>query len=696
MFERIIYDVILAKTGRRLAKDLSFSVGTTAIFGPNESGKSMVLELLRFSLFGMPALRGVAADYTKLDVKTYFKVKQERYCVVRTLSKAVIERKVEGGWEPIATGVRPVNEKIIKILGFSMPVFDMSCAALQGKSASLSEMLPAERKRIVDSVIGIGAIDVVARWAGEAASTMNKEATTITETIYLPSPPDEPTESYTEDEIESARTAQRLILANEAFINTAVAEPIAPTCDVPIPSDSLKNLADQQQQTKNQLVRLSSRLDSLPAKPAYELSRLTEMETELEAFEKYEAAQRWLKANPKPLHTVEELRAMLQQWGSHDRYKIDQEKREGISGRITRLTESSTVTCPSCEHQWCSDHQQLDNLNRELLALGPQVDPVEAPTLRVDQIKTLLSYTETYNFSKYDEMLTVPQAPEVSWTKRQIEQWRKEHQLSSERPGLEDEIRRLEAEQSSTDFMGMYQKRLRYEAQLQTFEGAMLAYQRWVDQVKVKRSEIEQARPIAVRLEPLLAIEQKWTVYKIRKADYDGAKTRYDDMVAKATELKAKADQFTRIKTALVSLRAMVKQYLLPSLNVVASQLLSDMTGGQRTSIVVNEDFEITVDGQPVHTLSGSGIVCTNIALRLALGQVLTNGVFSVFLADEIDSSMDDNRAANTASMLHIISNRISQILMVSHKSIDADHIIDFGANNDAGRNQEAVREALR
>jgi DNA repair protein SbcC/Rad50 len=44
------------------------------------------------------------------------------------------------------------------------------------------------------------------------------------------------------------------------------------------------------------------------------------------------------------------------------------------------------------------------------------------------------------------------------------------------------------------------------------------------------------------------------------------------------------------------------------------------MTGGQRSVVVVDQEFDVTVDGQRLDTLSGSGKAVANLALRLGLG----------------------------------------------------------------------------
>jgi exonuclease SbcC len=115
---------------------------------------------------------------------------------------------------------------------------------------------------------------------------------------------------------------------------------------------------------------------------------------------------------------------------------------------------------------------------------------------------------------------------------------------------------------------------------------------------------------------------------------------------------------------------------LVPSLSRVASSLLSEMTDGKRTKVEVDEDFEVTVDGQPVRTLSGSGISVVNLALRIALGQVLTQKVVPVFLADEIDHDMDAKRAEATHASLKKLTGVLDKVIVVTHKDIEGDHII--------------------
>ena len=72
----------------------------------------------------------------------------------------------------------------------------------------------------------------------------------------------------------------------------------------------------------------------------------------------------------------------------------------------------------------------------------------------------------------------------------------------------------------------------------------------------------------------------------------------------------------------------------------------------------------------------GSGKAVANLAIRIGLGQVLTNKVFSVLMGDEVDASMDDDRAGYTAECLERLTNSIGQVVLVSHKQTDAEHHI--------------------
>ena len=78
------------------------------------------------------------------------------------------------------------------------------------------------------------------------------------------------------------------------------------------------------------------------------------------------------------------------------------------------------------------------------------------------------------------------------------------------------------------------------------------------------------------------------------------------------------------------------------------------MTGGQRQSISVDEEFDVTVDGQPLNTLSRSGKAVANLSMRIGLGQVLTNNVLSLFVGDKIDAGREYCEHPRGVEELHL------------------------------------------
>ena len=223
------------------------------------------------------------------------------------------------------------------------------------------------------------------------------------------------------------------------------------------------------------------------------------------------------------------------------------------------------------------------------------------------------------------------------------------------------------------------------EKQVAQYAAASVAYDR-----QVKQNEEVQARK--ERLEQEYLNLEKWSgdfdeyeknyneslTYARLLGQYASYKVAYDAQVEKVDALKAEVDNYDLAIAGLRNLKVSIKSYLVPSLNKVASAYLSQMTDGARSSVVISENFEIVVDGQPMEALSGSAKAVANLAIRLALGQTLTNSVFSVLMADEIDAAMDKERSEYTAKCLRKLTGNIEQIIIISHKKLEADNYVEL------------------
>ena len=130
----------------------------------------------------------------------------------------------------------------------------------------------------------------------------------------------------------------------------------------------------------------------------------------------------------------------------------------------------------------------------------------------------------------------------------------------------------------------------------------------------------------------------------------------------------------------LTELMTKIKSELLPNVNQVASSLLHLMSDGTHTELELTDEMDILVGGTSVDALSGSGKSIAHLALRLSLAQILTTGVFPVFIADEVDASMTENRSSLTLQALRLMLKKtVKQLIIISHKTLDdVDHVIQL------------------
>jgi exonuclease SbcC len=228
------------------------------------------------------------------------------------------------------------------------------------------------------------------------------------------------------------------------------------------------------------------------------------------------------------------------------------------------------------------------------------------------------------------------------------------------------------------DKEGDLQEVLRYEAAVAAYQRNFQAYEAYNEGLAEKQARFDELGDVESKVSKL---EQELPISEQFERDlvlYEKSAATYAERVQLIEETTFKAEDFLKAREAIQTLKVSVKSHLLPSLNKVASVLLSRMTGGERYLVEVDEDFEILIDGQPINTLSGSGKAVANLAIRIALGQILTNRVFSIFLADEVDAAMDDERAEHTSQALRRLTDSVGQVVLVTHKRPETDHMVEL------------------
>ena len=102
---------------------------------------------------------------------------------------------------------------------------------------------------------------------------------------------------------------------------------------------------------------------------------------------------------------------------------------------------------------------------------------------------------------------------------------------------------------------------------------------------------------------------------------------------------------------ALTELRGELNATLRPDLSELASGFLRDLTNGRYTDLELDQDYgaRLLDDGDPKSVISGGEEDVANLALRLAISQMIAERAgqpLSLLILDEIFGSLDEDRRA--------------------------------------------------
>ena len=155
---------------------------------------------------------------------------------------------------------------------------------------------------------------------------------------------------------------------------------------------------------------------------------------------------------------------------------------------------------------------------------------------------------------------------------------------------------------------------------------------------------------------------------------------------------------------ALTDLRTELNATLRPDLSELASGFLRDLTNGRYTDLELDEDYGATLldDGDPKAVISGGEEDVANLALRLAISQMIAERAgqpLSLLMLDEIFGSLDEERRAAVVDLLRSLADRFPQVILITH--IDSvregfDRVIRVGFDVARGCRHGAGRAAGR
>jgi exonuclease SbcC len=123
---------------------------------------------------------------------------------------------------------------------------------------------------------------------------------------------------------------------------------------------------------------------------------------------------------------------------------------------------------------------------------------------------------------------------------------------------------------------------------------------------------------------------------------------------------------------ALSDLRGELNATLRPDLSDLASAFLRDLTNGRYTELELNEDYGAILldDGDPKAVISGGEEDVANLALRLAISQMIAERAgqpLSLLVLDEIFGSLDEDRRTAVVDLLRSLADRFPQVILITH-----------------------------
>lgn len=678
MFTRLKYYVRFEPANRpafEFNRDFSFGTGMTAIIGPNERGKSITLEMIRFALFGAKALRGPTSGYHDLRVEAWFTLGETQYRIVRRANTA----ELWIGDERVARGTSPVNERIVKTLGFGLKVFDVTNSINQGAVEALSQMRPTERQKLVGDTVGLDRIDALIQFCNDEALALNREAVALAGNIYRPEAPTEP-EGYAEFaqvrvQLERSQAAYDKVQQLKGQLSVPTIAP--PPEDRPRPTQYTLAELENSCATRRAAVDLQTRAANYP------VIDVEEARTQNRLAAATAEAKRWMASDRIFDKSPAEAAVLVEQHEHYMAYTQYAMTVAPLAELKRRREHSNFVDCPNCQHHFPLDPETVGRLDAEIAELEALTPiPPAPPSARLDfayveKLKSLIGRDTEYE----EEMAKVAECQELIDLNYRASAYTDEFLDAydpSVRENLLAEIEALAPHLIDND-QNLRDELIRWEADQRRRNEIADQYEAEQARCQALQTMLDDLQPVADLLPDLKQKLTEFSAHAVRMESWREAIAKADELQKEVEAKMEEAEQWREAKLAMTQLRSEIKQHLYPSLAKAASALLSNMTDGRRNQIEIDDSFEITVDGQPLNTLSGSAMAVSNLALRLGLGQVLTHKIFPVVLADEVDASMDDERAASTQDVLRQCARRVSQLLLVTHKKPEADCLLDLG-----------------
>lgn len=141
---------------------------------------------------------------------------------------------------------------------------------------------------------------------------------------------------------------------------------------------------------------------------------------------------------------------------------------------------------------------------------------------------------------------------------------------------------------------------------------------------------------------------------------------------ARLRELTTERRMHDELDQAFTDLRTELNFALRPELSKLASDFLTDLTDGRYAELDLDDQYDLVLveDGTPKPVISGGEEDLANLALRLAISQMIAARAgqqFSLLILDEVFGSLDEVRRQNVVALLRRLRDRFEQVVLITH-----------------------------
>lgn len=624
-------------------KVIEFERGLNILASKNGSGKSHTLECINYSLFGNSCLRSSIKDYKEgFLVELEFYIKDELYKVRRSDGTAkLFKHSYEDEWELIVNGITAVNTHIRELLAYDYKVYSLTNYCAQDSLLSLTSSTSTSLASLVESISGADKSVNLEKYfrdkltqlrADKKALLSAKENSGLEDLNFTIK---EDYEALTKDK-ESLKAKKDLIVKyrdnveiSKSFLRTS--------------KEVFKNYSQSQIQ-----------LENLRDYEGLDLSVLTEaLKAIQEAQVKYDTLVKQFNSItiPEKEYTEEYLKEQ------EDLIELNQRYNQYL--KIKAQIESHKLSCPNCKHefyntslkvedsfesvpgfpslsskeislhrQWNSNKHNIENLREEIKGLKDFLD--NNPSISEVDVQ----------ISNYNEYIKAKEA------------------LSKTKQTLEVFIKELKSFEVYSDFFK--------EGVEDNFEEDFKLY---TDKyITVYEEIIRQSEEYL----------ENYIKYIADKRAYTTILKTLEGLEEKLAKVNKEFELFTLLYELLKKAKKHVQTESLPVINSLASDLISTITNDERNSIEITKNFEILLDNTNVSVAEMSAQVIANVALRFSLLNTFYKDSMLLFIGDEIDSSLHEDRFNYLERCLNNLTDLGYQIILVSHKEFFSGNIIDL------------------